>query len=160
GRPERVCPCSRRAGRNGRANAFGWTSQDLFPRIDNVFRPDPYAPSRDQRPHAHDKPYLVPRGSELTFVQMTIIVPSFTSRTRGLRLERCDSSGNSRLGKACHMLFWILSIVVGVLLSLVIVILAVGSSLPREHVVTRSLTLAQSPETVWSVVTDFAGQST
>jgi len=54
-------------------------------------------------------------------------------------------------------MFWIL-VAVGALIAAVLVATAVGSLLPREHVATRTLTLRQSPQTVWRVATDFAGQ--
>jgi hypothetical protein len=57
------------------------------------------------------------------------------------------------------MLLWAVLIVLGVLAAALIVILAIGASLPREHVASRTLALAQPPEVVWPILTDFAGQS-
>ncbi|MFN0112947.1 MAG: SRPBCC family protein [Blastocatellia bacterium] len=55
------------------------------------------------------------------------------------------------------IMFWILG-VVGVLVLAVIVVTVIGSFLPEHHVASKTLTLRQSPETVWQVLTDFAGQ--
>lgn len=52
---------------------------------------------------------------------------------------------------------WILGIV-GLLVLLGIVVFVIGSLLPETHVASKTLTLHQSPETVWRVVTDFASQ--
>ena len=54
-------------------------------------------------------------------------------------------------------MFWLL-VAVGVLIAAVLVATAVGSLLPREHVATRTLTVRQSPLTIWRVITDFASQ--
>jgi uncharacterized protein YndB with AHSA1/START domain len=47
-------------------------------------------------------------------------------------------------------------IALGAVIGLVILILVIGSLLPREHVASRSLSLAQAPEAVWHVITDYA----
>lgn len=52
---------------------------------------------------------------------------------------------------------WILGIV-GLLVLVGIVVFAIGSLLPENHVASKTLTLRQSPETVWQVMTDFANQ--
>jgi uncharacterized protein YndB with AHSA1/START domain len=44
------------------------------------------------------------------------------------------------------------------LIAALLVATAVGSLLPREHVATRTLTVRQSPLTIWRVITDFASQ--
>ena len=49
-------------------------------------------------------------------------------------------------------------IVVGVVALLVALIAVVGSLLPKAHVARRSVVLRQSPESVWSVITDFKAQ--
>lgn len=48
-------------------------------------------------------------------------------------------------------------IVVGVLVALVLVVLVVGSLLPRNHVAGSSIVLRQPPDTVWRTVRDIAG---
>ncbi|MEK7831264.1 MAG: SRPBCC family protein, partial [Acidobacteriota bacterium] len=55
-------------------------------------------------------------------------------------------------------MFWILGIV-GLLVLAVIVVTVIGSFLPENHVASKTLTLKQSPETVWQVITDFANQT-
>jgi uncharacterized protein YndB with AHSA1/START domain len=52
---------------------------------------------------------------------------------------------------------WILVILAILLLILVAIALA-GAMLPREHTVTRSMFLKQTPETVWAVITDHANE--
>lgn len=54
-------------------------------------------------------------------------------------------------------MFWILGII-GLVVLAGIVITVIGSFLPEEHVASKNLTLRQSPETVWQVITDFANQ--
>lgn len=54
-------------------------------------------------------------------------------------------------------MFWIIGIV-GLLVLAGIVVFIIGSFLPENHVASKTLTLKQSPETVWQVVTDFASQ--
>ncbi len=54
-------------------------------------------------------------------------------------------------------MFWIL-IAVGAVIAAVIIATAVGSLLPVEHVAMRTLTLRQSPQSVWRTMTDFASQ--
>ncbi len=56
------------------------------------------------------------------------------------------------------VMFWILGIV-GLLVLAVIVVTVIGSFLPENHVASKTLTLKQSPETVWQVITDFANQT-
>lgn len=48
---------------------------------------------------------------------------------------------------------WVL-IAVAVLLVLVAVVWAIGSSLPKEHLASRTARFRQSPETVWAAITD------
>lgn len=55
------------------------------------------------------------------------------------------------------VMYWIFGIV-GLLALVGIVAYVVGSFLPENHVASKTLTLKQSPETVWQVVTDFANQ--
>jgi len=52
---------------------------------------------------------------------------------------------------------WIIG---GVLAGLVLLVVVVGSLLPKEHVASRSIQLAQPPEAVWATITDFARQPT
>ena len=52
---------------------------------------------------------------------------------------------------------WIFGIV-GLLVLAGIVVFVIGSFLPENHVASKTLTLKQSPETVWQVLTDFANQ--
>jgi uncharacterized protein YndB with AHSA1/START domain len=47
---------------------------------------------------------------------------------------------------------WIL-IIVGIIFALVMVIVVIGSLLPREHVATVSARIAASPERVWTTIT-------
>ena len=54
-------------------------------------------------------------------------------------------------------MFWIL-VVTGVLIGAVLIMTAIGSFLPEEHVATRTLTLRQLPQNVWRTITDFANQ--
>jgi len=53
---------------------------------------------------------------------------------------------------------WILLIAAG-LAALVAIVMLVGSRLPRNHVASRSLTLRQSPQDVWTAVTALASAS-
>lgn len=48
------------------------------------------------------------------------------------------------------------AIILGCLAGLVGLIFLVGSWLPRQHVVARSITLDQSTDTIWRTITDFA----
>ena len=52
---------------------------------------------------------------------------------------------------------WIV-IILGVLVAILVAIALAGAMLPREHTVTRSIVLKQSPEAVWAVVTDHANE--
>ncbi len=54
-------------------------------------------------------------------------------------------------------MFWVI-VAVGVLIAVVLITTAIGSFLPEEHVATQTLTLRQSPQSVWQVITDFQGQ--
>lgn len=54
-------------------------------------------------------------------------------------------------------MFWIF-VAIGVLIAAVLVTTAVGSLLPEEHIATRTLTLRQTPQTVWQIMTDFSAQ--
>jgi uncharacterized protein YndB with AHSA1/START domain len=51
----------------------------------------------------------------------------------------------------------IIGIVVGVLVVLVLAVLAVGATLPKEHVAARRVRLPVAPDRVWPVLTDVAG---
>jgi hypothetical protein len=59
--------------------------------------------------------------------------------------------------KRSRLMFWIL-LPVAVLTSLLFIIIAVGLSIPRQHVASRTLKTGQSPEIVWRVITDYGGQ--
>jgi uncharacterized protein YndB with AHSA1/START domain len=50
---------------------------------------------------------------------------------------------------------WIL-VAVGIVVGIFAVILLIGCYLPRSHQVTRTLSLKQSPDTLWQVITDYA----
>ena len=54
-------------------------------------------------------------------------------------------------------MIWVLASV-GLLAGLVMLVAAVGSFLPKEHVASRTLKLTQSPEAVWQAITDRSGQ--
>jgi uncharacterized protein YndB with AHSA1/START domain len=54
-----------------------------------------------------------------------------------------------------EILDWV-AIVAGVLAAVVVAILLVGSFLPRDHVVSRSLRVGKPPSAVWRVITDYA----
>lgn len=54
-------------------------------------------------------------------------------------------------------MYWFLGLL-GLLVLLGIVVNVVGNYLPEQHVASKTLTLRQTPETVWQVVTDFANQ--
>src|SRR6266850_273093 len=51
---------------------------------------------------------------------------------------------------------WVL-ITLGVLVGLIALMALVGAFLPREHRATSSIALRQPPDSIWSVVRDFAG---
>jgi hypothetical protein len=51
----------------------------------------------------------------------------------------------------------VLLVIVGVLAAAVITVVLVGALLPTAHTVTRSVTLPQSPGTVWTTITDIDG---
>jgi Polyketide cyclase / dehydrase and lipid transport len=53
-----------------------------------------------------------------------------------------------------RILLWIL----GVLVGLVVLVALVGMMLPKGHVARRSMTLHQSPDSVWKVLVDFQNQ--
>lgn len=53
------------------------------------------------------------------------------------------------------ILFWIVGILGG-LAALGLLLHVIGTFLPVEHVIGRSVRLRQSPETVWGVITDYA----
>ena len=55
-----------------------------------------------------------------------------------------------------EIIFWLL-LVVAVLAGIVVLLLLVGSFMPRSHVVSRSIHLEQPRETVWQAITDHAG---
>jgi uncharacterized protein YndB with AHSA1/START domain len=52
-------------------------------------------------------------------------------------------------------MYWIL-MVMGLIVAVVGAVLVGGLVTPREHVATRSMVYAAKPETVWSVIRDFA----
>lgn len=54
-------------------------------------------------------------------------------------------------------MFWIL-VIIGGLAGLILLVTLIGGLLPADHVASRTLTLPQTPEAVWQVVTDFAQQ--
>lgn len=54
-------------------------------------------------------------------------------------------------------MFWIL-VTFGVLIAAVLIVTAIGSFLPEEHIATRTLTLRQLPQNVWRTINDFANQ--
>ena len=56
-----------------------------------------------------------------------------------------------------RLLIWILA-PVAVLTSLILIVIAIGLSIPRQHVATRTLKTRQPPEAVWRVITDYGGQ--
>jgi uncharacterized protein YndB with AHSA1/START domain len=55
------------------------------------------------------------------------------------------------------ILRWVL-LVIGGLVGLVLLMTLIGVFLPKDHVAARTLTLPQTPEAVWQVITDFAQQ--
>lgn len=59
--------------------------------------------------------------------------------------------------KGRRLMIWILA-PVAVLTSLLFIITAVGLSIPRKHVASRTLKTRQSPEIVWRAITDYEGQ--
>lgn len=54
-------------------------------------------------------------------------------------------------------MLWLL-VPVAVLTSLALIVVAVGLSIPRQHVASRTLRTRQSPETIWSTITDYQAQ--
>ena len=52
---------------------------------------------------------------------------------------------------------WIL-VILAILVFILVAIALAGAMLPREHTVTRSIFLKQTPETVWAVITDHANE--
>lgn len=52
---------------------------------------------------------------------------------------------------------WIL-IILGILVLILVAIALAGAMLPQEHTVTRSIVLKQSPEAIWSMITDHANE--
>lgn len=52
---------------------------------------------------------------------------------------------------------WIV-IILGILVLILVAIALAGAMLPREHTVTRSIVLKQSPEAVWATITDHANE--
>lgn len=54
-------------------------------------------------------------------------------------------------------LFWI-SGILGALVGFALVATVIGMFLPKQHSFSRSVRIAQPPETVWKVVTDFAAE--
>ncbi|MBD0372646.1 MAG: SRPBCC family protein [Pyrinomonadaceae bacterium] len=59
--------------------------------------------------------------------------------------------------KRRRLVIWIL-VPVAVLTSMLFIIVAVGLSIPRQHVASRTLKTNQSPEAVWRAITDYEGQ--
>lgn len=59
--------------------------------------------------------------------------------------------------KRRRLMIWIL-VPVAVLASLLFIITAVGLSIPRSHVASRTLRMRQPPEIVWQVITDYESQ--
>lgn len=55
-------------------------------------------------------------------------------------------------------MLWIF-VAIGVVIAAVLVTTAIGSFLPEEHIATRTLTLRQTPQTVWQIMTDFPAQT-
>ena len=53
---------------------------------------------------------------------------------------------------------WVIGVVV-ILVSLIALVAIVGVLLPKSHVVSRSMSFKQSPEEVWRVISDYAGQA-
>ena len=52
----------------------------------------------------------------------------------------------------------VLTLLVGLALSLVLIVLGVGAVLPAEHVATGSVALGSSPEQIWAVISDYPDQ--
>jgi uncharacterized protein YndB with AHSA1/START domain len=50
-------------------------------------------------------------------------------------------------------------VALGAAVGIVAVVVAIGAMLPKAHVVRRSATFAQPPDSVWAVISDFAGQA-
>jgi uncharacterized protein YndB with AHSA1/START domain len=49
-------------------------------------------------------------------------------------------------------------VILAILVFFLVAIALTGASLPKEHTVTRSIVLKQTPEAIWSVVTDHANE--
>ena len=54
-------------------------------------------------------------------------------------------------------MFWVLT-TVGFLVGLVLIVLVIGTVLPRSQLGARTLILRQPPQAVWQVLTDFPGK--
>ncbi len=52
---------------------------------------------------------------------------------------------------------WIVGIAAFLILA-VIVVFIIGSSLPSDHVASRTISFKQQPDRIWSVITDYEGQ--
>lgn len=59
--------------------------------------------------------------------------------------------------KKRRLMLWLLA-PVALLAVLLLIVVAVGMVISRQHVASRTLKTRQSPETVWRVVTDYEGQ--
>jgi uncharacterized protein YndB with AHSA1/START domain len=59
--------------------------------------------------------------------------------------------------KRRRLMTWILA-PVAVLASLLFIMIAVGLSIPRQHVATRTLKTRQPPEVIWKAITDYENQ--
>ncbi len=53
---------------------------------------------------------------------------------------------------------WLL-IALGAVVGIVAIVAGIGAMLPKAHVVRRSATFAQPPDSVWAVIADFGGQA-
>ncbi|MCA1557705.1 MAG: SRPBCC family protein, partial [Acidobacteria bacterium] len=56
-----------------------------------------------------------------------------------------------------RLVIWILT-PMAVLTSLLLIVFAIGLSIPRQHVASRTLRTRQSPEAIWRLITDYEGQ--
>jgi len=52
---------------------------------------------------------------------------------------------------------WII-VILGILIALLVAVALAGAMLPKEHTVTRTIVLKQSPDAVWAVVTDYTNE--